>query len=303
MRRYDLDNLLLQEAKRFSNVTVREGFRVTEAIQEGHTIGGVVGHASGQRDQKERFRAPLTLAADGPRSTFHNRYGITRTLLRRKRLGVAGHLRGVEGLGLTIEVIHQRGYEIYVAPANDGLALVAILLDKEVVPAFEGNLVSGYYAFLQSVEGFGERIKNSELVQPVMARGPLGFTVDPVVRSGLVLLGDSAGFLDPLTGLGMTQALKSMRAAVPAVNEAFARGDFGEKMLEAYARERARSIEDVHRLTKLMLDISRYPWLTDQAIRRLSQDEPLFRKLLGIVTGTQRYTDISAGDRLKLLLG
>jgi 2-polyprenyl-6-methoxyphenol hydroxylase-like FAD-dependent oxidoreductase len=303
MRRYDLDTLLLDQVRRWPNVTVREGFRVTGAIQEGQAICGVMGHPTGAPDRTESIRAPLTLGTDGPRSTFHNRYGVTRTMLGRTRLGVTGHLRGVEGLGPAIEVIHQRGYELYIAPANDGLTLVAILLDEEVLPAFEGNLVKGFHGFLRSVVGFGERIRESELVPPVMARGPLGYRVEPVVRPGLLLLGDSAGFLDPLTGVGMTQALLSVRAARPVVGEAFARGDFGEEALAPYARARGRAIEDVQRLTKLLLEVSRFSALSNRAIRRLSRDGALFQKLLGIVAGTQRYADISVGDRLKLLLG
>lgn len=40
IRRYHLDHILLQRAKAFANVTVREGFRVTEALQEGQVVKG-----------------------------------------------------------------------------------------------------------------------------------------------------------------------------------------------------------------------------------------------------------------------
>jgi flavin-dependent dehydrogenase len=209
----------------------------------------------------------------------------------------------VKGVGSHIEVLYQKGYEVYIAPANDNLTLVAILLDEEMLPAFEGNLVQGYQAFLKSVAGFGDRIEGSELVPPVMARGPFGYRVDPVFRPGLLLLGDSAGFLDPITGLGMTQALKSTEAAVPVIKTALNQGRFGRDVLAGYALVRGRLIEDVQRLTKLLLDLSRFPWLTNRAIQRLGRDEALFQKLLGIPTGTNRYVDISLGDRLKLLAG
>ncbi len=303
MRRYELDHLLVERAASYPNVSVRQGFQVRQALCQDGAVQGVSGHPAGERDRRQSFRAPLTLGADGMRSIFHNSYGITRTMLPRKRLGVSGHLKGVEGLSDYIEVIHQDGSEVYVAPWKDGITLVAILLDHEVMSEFEGNLIKGYHAFLKQAEGFGERIQHSQLVPPVGARGPFGFEVEPVYRPGLLLVGDSAGFLDPITGEGMTLALKCVQAAVPIVERAFETGDFGGESLAQYAEERERIIHDVHKLTQLMLDISRFKRLTNRAISRLSRDEKLFQKLVGIVTGTNRYSDFTLRDKIALGLG
>jgi flavin-dependent dehydrogenase len=148
-----------------------------------------------------------------------------------------------------------------------------------------------------------KRIQHSDVVPPVGARGPLGFRVDPVFLPGLLLLGDSAGFLDPITGEGMTLALKCVQVAVPVIQRAFEAGDFGPGVLAQYATERARIIADVSKLTQLMLDVTRYRWLSNRVIRGLSRDEKSFQKLLGIVTGSNRYGDFSLWDRLGLVLG
>jgi flavin-dependent dehydrogenase len=303
IRRYELDQLLVERAKGMPAVTVREGFTVTGAIEDGGVIQGVTGHATGKPDRVESFRAPLTVGADGMHSRFHGRYGIEREVWPRQRWGVTGHLRGVENLGPYIEVLFQKDSEIYMAPLAGGLALVAILAEKRAMGAFRGNLGQAYHDFLKATPGLAERIRDSEVVPPVGALGPLGFTVRPVFRPGLLLVGDSAGFLDPITGEGMTLALKCARAAVPIARRAFDRGDFGPETLGAYAAERARAVEDVRQLTRLMLDLSRFPWLVDRAIRRLSVDERLFQKLLGIVSGTNRYAEFGVRDRLALALG
>lgn len=303
MRRYPLDHLLLQRAQTFPNVTVQEGFRVVEALQDGSAIQGVAGHPVDRSDQLEVFHAPLTIGADGMRSVFHNRYGIEKTYLPRRRFGVTGHLKGVEGAGSYIEVMHQRDSEIYVAPCEGDITLVALLLEEKAMKFFRGNLAQGYVDFLRAAEGFEERIGEGELVPPVQAVGPLGFKVEPIYRPGLLLIGDSAGFLDPITGEGMTLALKSVQAALPVIKEAFITGGFEEDILARYARERSRIIEDVFKLTQFMLDASRFKWLANRAIRRLGRDEPLFQKLLGIVTGVHRYRDFTLKDRLALVWG
>ena len=303
VRRYELDHLLVQRAKSLSNVTVREGFAVLEALYEGGSIQGITGHPVDQKGHLETLRAPLTMATDGMRSQFHNRYGITRTVRRRQRWGISGHLSGVEDLRPYIEVLYQGEYEVYLAPLGGDLALVAILLEKKAMAAFRGDLATAYHRFLKADSALGPRIGKSQVVPPVGARGPLGYTVEPVYLPGLLLVGDSAGFIDPITGEGMTLALKSVQAAVPVVKRAFETGDFGHDVLGQYAIDRSRGIEDVSKLTQLMLEVSRSSFLTDRAIHRLSKDEKLFQKLMGIVTGTSRYSDFTLRDRLALALG
>ena len=303
IRRYELDHLLVQKARVVSNVTVREGFTVTEALFEGGVVRGITGHTVGQPDRHETLRAPLTLGTDGMHSRFHNRYGIVKKVRPRERWGISGHLQGVEDLLPFIEVLFEEDHEIYLAPFTEDLTLVAILLEKKGMAAFRGNLARAYHEFLKSAPGLGHRIRDSEVVPPVGGRGPLGYTVDPIYLPGLLLLGDSAGFLDPITGEGMTLALKSVEVAVPVIKRAFDTGDFGPDVLGAYASERARVIADVFKLTNLMLDVSRSRLLTNQAIRRLSADPKLFQKLVGIVAGTNRYSDFTLKDRLALALG
>lgn len=303
VRRYELDNLLLEQARTTPGVTVREGWAVTGAVEEQGAIRGVVGHPVGKAGSAETLRAPLTVAADGMRSRFHDRYGLERRVRRRQRWGVSGHLRGVEERRPYIEVMFQRDAEVYMAPLAGDLTLVAILAEKRAMAAFRGGLAGRYHQFLKETPGLAERIEHSEVVPPVGAVGPLGFDVRPVFLPGLLLVGDSAGFLDPITGEGMTLALKSARAMVPIVNEAFERGDFGPRILGQYADARARAVGDAAKLTQMMLDVSRFPWLADRAIHRLSRDTALFQKLLGIAAGSRRYREITVRDRLALALG
>lgn len=303
MRRYHLDNLLLERAASFTNVTVRQGFRVTDVVQEDGGVKGVGGHAVDSPNQREVFHAPLTIGTDGRHSVFHAACRLTKTVLRRKRFGVTGHLQGVEGTGSYVEVLPCPGGQIYVAPCAEGITLVAILLEARAMQFFKGDLAARYAGFLRDVKGFRERITKSELVPPVAAVGPLGFTIEPCYRPGLLLIGDSAGFLDPITGEGMTLALKSVKAALPLIKEAFAVGSFDVALGQRYAGERFHVIEDVYRFTQLLLYLSHYSFIADRAIRRLSHDQRLFQKLLGVVTGSHRYRDISLRDKAALLMG
>ena len=303
MQRYHLDYLLLERAASYTNVTVRQGFRVTEVVKEDGGVKGVGGHAVDSPNQHEVFHAPLTIGTDGRYSVFHAACKLTKTVLRRKRFGVTGHLQGVEGTGSYVEVLPCPGGDIYVAPCAEVITLVAILLEARAMKFFKGDLAARYTGFLRNVKGFRERITKSELVPPVAAVGPLGFTIEPCYRPGLLLIGDSAGFLDPITGEGMTLALKSVKAALPLIKEAFAVGSFDVAFGQRYARDRFQVIEDVFRFTQFILKLSKYRFIADRAIRRLSHDQQLFQKIIGIVTGSNKYQDISLRDKVALLLG
>lgn len=303
IRRLYLDDLLFQRAKSLPNVTLREGFRVTEVLQEGRTVQGVAGHSLASPTRRESFHAPLTLAADGRHSVFHGACGLRKRYLPRKRYGVTGHVPGPDLTGSYVEVlVHPEG-ELYLAPCGEGVTLVALLLEGKSMRFFAGDLPGRYLDFLMSAEGFRERVSTSELVGPVFAVGPLGFTIEPCYRPGLLLIGDSAGFLDPITGEGMTLALKSVEAAAPLIAEAFAAGDWGDQLGRRYAETRTRLIGDIFRFTRLLLGLSRYKAAADRAIAHLSQNATLFQKLLGIVTGSHRYGDLSLGEKAALLLG
>ena len=192
------------------------------------------------------------------------------------------------------------GGEIYVAPAQR-IPLVAILLEaKQCHSSKAVSLSIRYFHTMLRVSGSASRRASWS---PVAAVGPLGFTIEPCYRPGLLLIGDSAGFLDPITGEGMTLALKSVKAVVPLIKEAFAVGSFDVELGQRYARDRFQVIEDIFRFTQLLLTLSQYRFIADRAIRRLSHDQQLFQKLLGVVTGSHRYRDISLGEKAALLMG
>lgn len=303
MRRYDLDHLLVDKAKTYSNITVREGFRVTGVLQANQSVYGIQGHSVDAPSAAVRFSAPLVVGADGPHSVFHSACGLTKNYFPRRRFGITSHFNGIEGLGNYVEVQSHSDGEIYIAPSSDGSCLVAALLEKKAMRLFRGDLSEGYMNFLRQLDGFRERIAAHERISPVLVAGPLGFTVQPCYRPGLILIGDSAGFLDPITGEGMTLALKCVKAAVPLIEEAFSRGDFGVRFGARYAEQRLLVIEDVWRFTRLLLNLTRYRFIADRAVRRLSRDRALFEKLLGVVSGRQRYADLSLYDKAALLMG
>ncbi|MFQ5680176.1 MAG: NAD(P)/FAD-dependent oxidoreductase [Gemmatimonadota bacterium] len=301
--RRELDHALFERARACPNVEAREGFRVVSLRVGDGGVQGVRGHPSGHGELEESFEARLTVGADGIHSLFHDTCGLSRTLLRRRRFGVTGHFAGVAGLGDRVEVLIQPRGEIYVAPGPGDVTLVALLLEEPGMSPFRGALEGSYESFVRRAPGLAERMASAELVPPVSAVGPLGFTLDRCSGPGFLLVGDAAGFLDPISGMGMTLALKSVEAALPVIEEALATGDRSARALARYDALRAEAVDDAVRLTRLLLALTRHRPLAGRAVRRLGRDPDLFGKLLGVVTGTRRWREVRLREKLALLRG
>ncbi len=84
-----------------------------------------------------------------------------------------------------------------------------------------------------------ERITKEPRAGEPWAMAPLGYRAAEVVRDRLLLVGDAAGYLSPVTGQGIELALRSARLAAQAVDGALRAGDLSAPAFDCYVRGRA----------------------------------------------------------------
>jgi len=94
-----------------------------------------------------------------------------------------------------------------------------------------------------------------------------GLRLGGVPRSyadGLLLVGDAAGQIDPLTGEGIQFAMEGAEIAAGTLFESFARGDLSAAFLARYHARWMRAFGDDFAWSRRMsLLTARYPWLLD----------------------------------------
>ncbi len=246
------DAWLLGHARETPNVIVQEAAPVSDAAID-------------------ESRARIVVGADGLHSIFHRRSPFRRIHPGRARVGMSAVIRGYPAAD-TVDVFLGSGGEAYVGPAGSGETSLALLLEEGVRP---DAALSGFPAF-----------RDIEIVRPFIGAGPLGSRVDPIVHGRVLLIGDAAGAVDPITGEGMALALLSARAAAEAIEEAVATGDLGA--LERYAEARRKLMEPAVRMANLLLKVSRLPWVANRAVRKLARDPGLFGRLLRAACGARR---------------
>lgn len=235
-------------------------------------------------------RARWIVGADGLRSQFHRRPDFPASPPSLRRAGLTTHARGLEVDPERVEIlIHETG-ELYLAPSVGGEALVAALY--RTLP--EGTTADDRLrTTLLSLDVLRGRIRGLEFTTPVLAASPLGLRVGAVASEDTLLVGDAAGAPDPVTGEGMSLALRCAKAAADAIVA-------GDAFRYATAHRQLSSGADW--LGKWLLRATRYPALADRVVDSLATHPELFAKLLEIATGARRAGDLTWAETARLLV-
>jgi len=200
----------------------------------------------------EMVLARLVVGADGLGSQVRAWAGLDGPPATVRRFGARRHFQTTRW-SARVEVYWQRGREAYVTPCGLDQVGVAILWERSG-PTDYDTLLAGFPAVCESL---GPPRTDPALIGPLERRA-LG-----QVAPGIALLGDAAGYLDAITGeglsLGFAQGLALARAALPALN-----GNRGlTPPLWAYQRRYRRIMEPYYHTTRLALSLSRRPWLLE----------------------------------------
>jgi flavin-dependent dehydrogenase len=142
------------------------------------------------------IEARYLVAADGLHSLVRRACALDPPAARRARYGLRRHFRTAPWADL-VEVHWAPGAEAYVTPVAEDLVGVAVLSSAR------GDFDSRLAAF----PALRARLGGAEPAGPVRGAGPLRQDVRRRVCANVLLVGDAAGYLDALTGEGISVAL------------------------------------------------------------------------------------------------
>src|SRR5581483_11549132 len=175
--RRDLDWLLLEQAidagARFEpGMVVRQP--IVEESGSNRTVAGVIGELRGRA---WALRAPVTIAADGRRSTLAFSLGLARHPVRPRRWAVGAYYENVEGLSSFGEMHVRGGRYIGVAPVPGGYANVCVVRPSRPADAALRDPVQLLAAELGRDPELRDRFARARLIRTPVVLGPLA--VDP----------------------------------------------------------------------------------------------------------------------------
>ncbi len=211
LSRRTLDALLLRAAIA-ARVQVQDRVRVTAPLVDEHggqlRVRGAVVESS--RGTRLRLPATVTIAADGRQSSLAFALGLARQPARPRRWAIGAYYADVDGLGQMGEMHIRAGHYIGVAPLPGGVANVCLV--SPAGPGFD-RPAALLAARVASDAQLAPRFERARRVGPVAILGPLAVDASAFGLPGLLLAGDAAGFVDPMTGDGLRFALRGAELA------------------------------------------------------------------------------------------
>lgn len=239
---------MLRRAAESAGARVIEGVRVGELIREGGVFVGA-------RAADQSWRARVVIAADGPGSVAWSALGLGKPQARGLAIAATCYLEGVTGgePGCSEHIFDREfacGYG-WVFPAVEGRANVGVYQRSD---AYHAGGVHLHRLLEDFLARHPERFATARRASPVHTWPlPLRRTPRPPPGApGLLLAGDASRLVDPLSGEGIWQALRSGTIAAEVTIGALAGG--GRVGWGAVSRHRAR----------LTVEIGATSWLKGQ---------------------------------------
>lgn len=277
IRRVVLDAIVLDAARR-AGARIVEGTRVTDVLRDAR--GRVCGVSASSDTQSRERVAPLVVGADGLRTVIGRRLGLVRAGRFPRRIAFVSHWRDVGDVGEYGEMHVERDGYVGIAPVDDGLVNVAI-----VVPASRADIAGDRDQYVASWLGrrshLADRFRRATRVSPVVATGPFNVRAKRAWSPGAVLVGDAADFFDPFTGEGIYAALRGGELAAAAVRAALERISSDDPLRE-YERARRREFGGKWMIERLVGVAVAFPPLIERAATSLARRKDLADLFVGV---------------------
>ncbi len=250
--RRDFDLSLIEAAAR-AGADVRLGVRVLAPLVNAQgRVEGIRLRLPGGRD--DVVKARWTIAADGRRSPLALALGLIGHPRRPRRWAIGTYADGVDGVEAFGEMHVRDGHYIGVAPSNDGASNLCL------VTASRQGLDQPGVRLWQAIQRdplLGERCARARQVAPVVTLGPLAVDARAVGAPGLLLAGDAAGFVDPMTGDGLHIALRGAQLAAAVLLESA--GD-DALVIQRLAEARREAFRSKLRFNRVLRELVAWPF-------------------------------------------
>jgi digeranylgeranylglycerophospholipid reductase len=204
--------------------------RATDVIFDGKQIIGV---RAVRDDEEIEFYAKVVIGADGHWSIIRRRAGLTHYF--NDYLTCAQYqLGGLELVNPTVNEFYlgenyAPGGYAWVFPKSKSVANVGLGVRKKHTKAA--------VEYLKDFVANDPRFRNARILNKNGGICPVSGTIDKYIRGGLMLVGDAAGMLIPMTGAGINSGIEAGKMAGRVAAEAVKEGDVSEKRLHRYEME------------------------------------------------------------------
>ncbi|HET7705315.1 MAG TPA: NAD(P)/FAD-dependent oxidoreductase [Thermoanaerobaculia bacterium] len=232
VKRAQFDDLLLRNAQA-SGVDVREETPVTSVSIDQQDRALV------QTANDERHEARFVIDASGHGAIVGSRIGDKSDVATLKKIAIFAHYKGVrraegrEG-GNTVIVVLRNAW-FWLIPVGEDVMSVGLVVDRDHFVASGLQPEQMLQQTIAATPWTRKRMSQSERITQVYARKDFSYRMRNIAGPNFALVGDAAGFLDPIFSTGVFLAMKSADMAADAVEAKLRRGSM--RALRKYERD------------------------------------------------------------------
>ncbi|MFH0865116.1 MAG: geranylgeranyl reductase family protein [Bacteroidota bacterium] len=232
------------------------------------------------------LKGKIIIGADGANSVISRHVQRHIKLKKHLCIGIKSYYKNVEGFHADgcIELHFYKNllpcyfwiFPMHSNEANVGLGLMHqdLLKSKHSLKKIMSEIIAEHPAV-------SPRFKNAQLISAAEA-WPLPLAMDKKVISGerILLAGDAAGLIDPYTGEGVGNAIRSGRIAADHISNCFKENNFSASFNQLYDKEIYRRMWKELRINRSIQKILKYPKLIDYIIRKANKSNSFKNMLL-----------------------
>jgi flavin-dependent dehydrogenase len=240
LRRERLDPLIRRIAAETTGVELILGHTAQELAREGDRVRGVLVRDS--QGHTVELRARLVVGADGRGSRVAKLSGVDTKTAPHGRFAYGGYFEGPAPVGAPDASLWLLDPHMAAAfPTDGGLTFYAVMPTKDRLPEFREDTAAALQRFVAEVPD-APPILTSRLVGEVTGKIDMTNVIHTPTAPGLALVGDAAGAIDPLWGVGCGFALQSAEWLADSVAPALRGAESLERGLRRYRRRHARGL-------------------------------------------------------------
>ncbi|HWW61395.1 MAG TPA: NAD(P)/FAD-dependent oxidoreductase [Thermoanaerobaculia bacterium] len=232
VKRSEFDAMLLRHAAA-SGVTVREETPVA-AVDLSDPNRAVVRTLIG-----EELEARFVIDASGHTSIVGSRVGDRADIASLKKIAVFAHYRNVprapgRDAGNTVIVVLRDAW-FWMIPITADLMSVGLVVDREHITRCGLDPDELLEATIAETPYVADLMQRAERASQVYVRKDFSYRMRNLAGPNFALIGDAAGFLDPIFSTGVFMAMSSADLAASAIAKRLQSGSM--RALERYERE------------------------------------------------------------------
>jgi len=283
-KRKQFDAMVFANAKK--NCETIEGAEVYDVIRNGARIVGVKAKVNG--GEKE-FRAKLIVGADGFSSIIAIKAGVWKIEPDHFCSARRAYYKGVKGLKKNIEIHFlpecMPGY-FWIFPLSDDEANVGVGMLQNEISRRKLNLDKVFDACINS-KLFAGRFEGAVKEEMKGWSIPLASARRKCAGNGFILLGDAASLVDPFSGEGVGNGMKSAAIAADLLADKLLAGEIEEADCLEYEKKLWEEIGNDVKSSYNLQKLGKNKFLLNFIIGKAKKSELVRNELAGMIANKE----------------